>query len=205
MGGRIGQQGLGIAVAAILLLGAATPTRASFDEDLRYSYDQGRVIAERAAREAVERSEYELRHRELPAEVAPAFAATIRMSRNRAFATGVRPVPAAVARALQPYFPAAVLSQARWRPPMPQPSMTGLLVRWYFHEGAVTLDDVVLFSDDRLAQDPAFWAHELTHVEQYRRYGVDGFARRYVANWDTLEREARQRADRVRAALRRGG
>jgi hypothetical protein len=202
MGAGIWRRGVQAGAVIALLLGAATPSRAAWEDDLRYTYDQGRDLAERAARDAAQRSEYELRHRQVPTEVAPAFAATIRLSRNRAVATGVRPVPARVARALAPFFSTTVLSQARWRPPMPQPSVTGLLVRWYFHEGAVTLDDVVLFSDARLAQDPGFWAHELTHVEQYRRYGVDGFARRYVSDWEGLEREARDRADKVRAAMR---
>lgn len=188
-----------VGAAAVLLLAAAMPAQASWNVDWAYTRDQ----AESAARTAAERADYELRHRQVPTEIAPAFAATIRMSRNRAVANGVRPVPQRVVKALSPYFSPGVLAQARWRPPMPQPSMTGLLVRWYFHEGAVTLQDVVLFSDEGLAQDPSFWAHELAHVEQYRRYGVDGFARRYVKDWEGLEREARQRAQQVRTAMKR--
>lgn len=177
-----------------MLLAGSVPAQAAWEVDWR--------AAEAAARTAAQRTEQELRGRRLPTEVAPALAATIRMTRNRAYSSGVRPMPDDVARALAPYFPAGVLNQVRWRPPMPRPSMSGLLVNWYFREGAVTLQDVVLFSDERLARDPAFWAHELTHVEQYRRYGVDGFARRYVSDWEKLEAEARSRAAKVRARLR---
>lgn len=188
---------LQLAASACLLLTAAAPAQASLSVDWNSAVE----ATEQAARSAARRSEQELRSRRVPTAVAPALAATIRMSRDRAYATGVRPMPAHVIRALSPHFSPAVLNQVRWRPPMPRPSMTGLLVGWYFREGAVTLQDVVLFSDDSLAQDPGFWAHELTHVEQYRRYGVDGFARRYVNDWESLEAEARQRAKRVRTAI----
>lgn len=189
--------------AACLLLAVAAPAQASWRDEWSSQLEYSRGEAEAAARRAAQRTEQELRNRQLPPELAPAFAATIRMTRDRARAAGVRPVPAKVIQALTPHFSTSVLHQARWRPPMHRPSMSSLLVSWYFREGAVTLHDVVLFSDERLAQDPGFWAHELTHVEQYQRYGVDGFARRYVKNWESLEAEARQKASRVRAALAR--
>ncbi len=191
-----------LALAAALALLPVAPAQAGLRDEWSAAVVHGRSVAETAARRAAERSEYELRRRHIPQEAAPALAATIRLSRNRAHAAGVRRPPTHVVRALSPYFSQSVLNQARWRPPMPKPSMTGLLVGWYFREGAVTLDDVVLFSDARLAQDAAFWAHELTHVEQFQRYGVDGFARRYLSDWQSLEREATERANRVRAGLR---
>lgn len=198
------RRNLAISCAAAMMAAAlvASPADAGLREDWADALTRSRDAAEAAARRAAERSEQELRSRHLPPEVAPALAATIRLSRNRAHAAGVRRPPAHVVRALSPYFSQAVLSRVRWRPPMRRPSMSSLLVAWYFREGAVTLDDVVLFSDARLAQDAGFWAHELTHVEQYQRYGVDGFARRYVDDWPALEREATQRANRVRSDLR---
>ena len=191
--------------AAGLLLVAGSAQATPFSEvDWYGTVEQGRQAAEATARNAARQAEQELRSRRLPAEVVPALATTIRLTRDRAWSAGVRPAPANVVKALSPYFSAATLNQVRWRTPMAQPSMSGLLVHWYFREGAVTLSDVILFSDAGLAQDPGCWAHELTHVEQYRRYGVDGFARRYVNDWESLEREARQRATRIRAELRRG-
>ncbi len=191
--------------AAALLLAAGSAQATPFSEvDWYGTVEQGRQAAEQTARNAARQAEQELRSRRLPSEVVPALATTIRLTRDRAWSAGVRPAPANVVKALSPYFSPGVLSQVRWRTPMQQPSVSGLLVHWYFREGAVTLSDVVLFSDAGLAQDPGFWAHELTHVEQYRRYGVDGFARRYVNDWESLEREARQRATRIRAELRKG-
>jgi hypothetical protein len=61
----------------------------------------------------------------------------------------------------------------------------------------MTLGEVVVFKDDRLAQgDLGLWAHELTHVMQYQRWGIDGFASRYVTDSAGLEREARANAER---------
>jgi len=194
-GTTVRQGWLRLGAAALMLLAGSVPARAAWE------VDWARV--ESSARTAAQRTEEELRRRQLPSEVAPALAATIRMTRNRAYSSGVRPIPAEVARALSPYFPAAMLNQVRWRPPMARPSMSGLLVHWYFREGAVTVHDVVLFSDERLAHDPNFWAHELIHVEQYRRYGVDGFARRYVSGWEKMEAEARQKAAKIRAEMKR--
>lgn len=190
---------LGLGVAALLLALGSVPAHATGESEWYIS----RESAEQTARQAAGQAEQELRAYRLPTAVAPALATTIRLTRDRAWASGVRPAPANVIKALAPYFSPGLLTQVRWRTPMPQPSMSGLLVHWYFREGAVTLSDVVLFSDSGLAQDPGFWAHELTHVEQYRRYGVDGFARRYVNDWESLEREATQRANKVRAEMRR--
>ena len=65
---------------------------------------------------------------------------------------------------------------------------------------AITLIDVVLFRSDWDGRhDLKLWAHEMTHVEQYRRWGVDGFAGRYVADSGAVEREAYANADRFEA------
>jgi hypothetical protein len=68
---------------------------------------------------------------------------------------------------------------------------------------AVTLGDVILFRDTRLAGDPLLWAHELTHVEQYRRLGVKTFALRYLQQAGVLEQEALTKANRIKSHLAR--
>ncbi|HYE43722.1 MAG TPA: DUF4157 domain-containing protein [Caulobacteraceae bacterium] len=173
--------------------------------DLQSSLDEAQVRAERAAREATNESLRYLRDRPPPPQSAPAFAAAIRYSRNEARASGARRLPAHIRRELAPYFPREVLDQVRWNLPGRRASIGSFVVGWYFDQGAVTLDDVIVFSDKRLAEDPLFWAHELTHVEQYRRLGVDGFARRYIADWRSLEREARDKTLAIRKDMRRRG
>jgi Domain of unknown function (DUF4157) len=52
---------------------------------------------------------------------------------------------------------------------------------------AVTLIDVVVFRGPSEAADPAMWAHELTHVDQYRDWNVHSFAVQYTRNWRGVE------------------
>ena len=73
-------------------------------------------------------------------------------------------------------------------------SLGTVLAGWYYREGAVTLDEVVVFSNANTAKDVQLWAHELVHVRQYEELGVDRFARLYVGSWPVLERQARDNA-----------
>ena len=52
---------------------------------------------------------------------------------------------------------------------------------------AVTLIDVVVFRGPSEAADLSTWAHELTHVDQYRDWGVHSFAVQYARNWRSVE------------------
>lgn len=52
---------------------------------------------------------------------------------------------------------------------------------------AVTLVDVIVFHSQEDVADPALWAHELTHVDQYRDWGVRDFAIRYARNYNGVE------------------
>jgi hypothetical protein len=55
---------------------------------------------------------------------------------------------------------------------------------------AVTLIDVVVFRGPTEAGDPAIWAHELTHVDQYQAWGVHSFAVQYTRSWQGVENPA---------------
>jgi hypothetical protein len=68
---------------------------------------------------------------------------------------------------------------------------------------AVTLGDVILFRDAYLAEDPVLWAHELTHVEQYQRLGVETFTAQYLQQAWVLEQEAITKANVIKGHLAR--
>ena len=128
---------------------------------------------------------------------AQALARLIEAARRQAIAAGVRPLPTPIYRGLLGFFPDALLRNVRfasgWRDPISLPAFTFT----YGDAAAVTVGDVVLFREERAAQrDLALWAHELTHVMQYQRWGVDGFASRYVRDSDDIEREAKANAYR---------
>lgn len=160
------------------------------------------VRAESRAAAAQARRASEALLRRSPAAVAPPLAAGIRFSRSQALRDDVRRVPPEVRKALEPYFEPEVLNSTRWSLAGHDLGAGTLLARWYYEEGAVTLRDVIVFSDAQVARNVWLWAHELAHVEQYRRYGIDGFARRYATDWRALEAEANARAFAITADIR---
>lgn len=129
-----------------------------------------------------------------------ALAGSIRYSRSQARSGTVRRMPAGLVARLDPYFPADTLERVRWSVAGRRaPSLGTVLAGWYFREGAVTLDDTIVFSSERAAEGLELWSHELTHVRQYEELGVRKFARLYVLNWPVLERQAYANASRIAA------
>jgi len=59
---------------------------------------------------------------------------------------------------------------------------------------AVTLIDVIVFRGPSEAANASIWAHELTHVDQYRA-GAHSFAVQYARNWRSVEDPAYAKGD----------
>lgn len=57
---------------------------------------------------------------------------------------------------------------------------------------AMTLDNVILFRSEADLSSMHLMAHELGHVMQYRQWGVEEFARRYIRNSQAVEEEAEE-------------
>jgi len=126
------------------------------------------------------------------------LAEAIAYSRNRAL-TSSRPIPDRVRRALEPHFVPHLLDRVRYTTDW-SASTDSTLQRWIMmndHVQAVTLDDVIVFRDRNSSHDLFLWAHELTHVEQYERWGIQEFARRYLLDYREVEREAEEQAARI--------
>jgi hypothetical protein len=196
-----------------LILFAAACTREPTEQELRpptsWGWGWERAIADarsgaaRMARASADSTMHYLQERQMPAQTAPLLAATIRFSKAQAEADDLRAIPAHVAKVLKPYFGEELLGEVRWALPDRRPGLGSLLAGWYFRKGgAVTLGDIVVISDDATADNVWLWAHELTHVQQYRRLGVDGFARAYVADWRGLEEAANLQAAAITRAIR---
>ena len=132
---------------------------------------------------------------------APLLAAAIRESRQQAIDRGVSPIPPHIRSTLQPYFPTAILDKARWTT-AGGISLDGALTSWFNMEGAITLGEVIAFSDGTQAQqDVEVWAHELTHVIQYEQLGIETFAFEYSYDFTDLENQARDNASRTMASI----
>jgi Domain of unknown function (DUF4157) len=121
----------------------------------------------------------------------------ITASRQESLAAGTKPIPPQIIEGLVGFFPDALLHEVRFRTgQIADLSLPALAFR-FGDATAVTLGDVVVFNHEADAQtDLKLWAHELTHVMQYRRWGIDGFAARYVEDSNAVEREAYGNADR---------
>lgn len=131
---------------------------------------------------------------------APALATAIRFSRGQALNRGVQVIPAGVRQELSPYFPPQILDKVRWTTANGI-SIDGALKNLFNQEGAVTLDDVIVFSDANLISDIELWAHELTHVLQYAQLGVETFAFQYTFSFDGMESQARQNASKIASSI----
>lgn len=133
---------------------------------------------------------------------AGALGRLIDMARQQAIADGVRPIPVTVYRSLLGYFPADLLRKTRFAVGGTGSLTLPALAFSYGDASAITLGDVVLFKSERQAEsDLKVWAHELTHVMQYQRWGIDGFAERYVRDSGGVEQEAIDNANRFLAWL----
>jgi hypothetical protein len=135
-----------------------------------------------------------------------ALARLIEDARQQAIADGVRGIPPSVYRALLGYFPATLLQRCRFATGSSRALTLPAVAFSYGDATAITLGDVILFKSETVAQsDLKVWAHELTHVMQYQRWGVEGFAERYVRDSQGVEQEAIDNANRFMAWLPRRG
>lgn len=142
--------------------------------------------------------------------VATPLAAAIREGRQR-YVGNVKSLPADVKAGLAPYFPPEILDRAVYtvgKIELTLPNGIGKLQSFGDERFAVVVDDVIVFN----SQPPAFrdapwwWAHEVTHVEQYAKLGVDEFARVYVFSGGAdLETPADKRGDLVLQDTKQNG
>lgn len=132
-----------------------------------------------------------------------ALAVGIRLSHANDMTAG-QPIPEHFRRALAPYFPRKTLERVRWTVAGRRLSIGTLWAKLLRGDGAVTLDNLVVFTSGRAATRVGLWAHELTHVRQYEVLGLDAFARCYAAAPAALERQARWNANRIQTERKRG-
>lgn len=139
--------------------------------------------------------------------LAATLANALRSSQEQARQAGTQPIPPQIHAALLTWYPADLLQGIDYRVGVGVGADT-TLQSWSIRYGdavAVTTIDTITFANAFDAtNDVALWAHEVTHVEQFRRWGVMDFARRYVRDHLAVEREALAAAEAFRAAYDAG-
>jgi len=131
-------------------------------------------------------------------------AAAMVSARNAVVTSGGRPMPEDVKRDLRRWYPDALLNSVRWTANWGalQNTLQAAQMSFNGQTQAITVINAVVFRDGQLANDRVLWAHEMYHVQQYRQWGVFGFAKAWVDNSSVggpveapayaREREARQ-------------
>lgn len=125
--------------------------------------------------------------------ISDTFAAALQRSRD-AVRENSQPIPEAVRKGLLPFFTEETLSGVRYTiGDTSQTGLAGFAIR-NGNAAAVTLIDTIVFKDEKYVNSLALWAHEMHHIEQYRDWGIAGFAARYAFGWKDVEAEASARA-----------
>jgi hypothetical protein len=116
----------------------------------------------------------------------PTLERAIVESRNTAI-NGSMPIPPQIRQMLTGYASEDSMNRVRYK--IGDSGLVNLarLLEQGGAASAVTLIDVVVFRGPSEAADPSIWAHELTHVDQYRDWGVHSFAVQYTRNWRSVE------------------
>lgn len=135
---------------------------------------------------------------------APALAGWLAASARDAEAQGVAPMPNHVREELSGFVEDGALDRVRHRIGGGGARSVQTYAFLIPQTRAVALDGVIVFRDAENAAKPRYWMHEIAHLEQIRRWGLEGFAERYLGDTGAVEAEAWALTERYVAwALRR--
>lgn len=140
---------------------------------------------------------------------APVIAAII-AGRNAVIASNGRPIPEHIKPFLLRWHTPELIDSVRWTSnwgPLNQ-TLQAAQMRFNHNTRAIALLNAVVFRDAAAANDPALWAHEMVHIQQYRDWGVADFARTWVndsSDGGPVESPAYRRGEEANAALNDAG
>jgi hypothetical protein len=109
-------------------------------------------------------------------------------------------LPDDVKAALRGHFSESTLNRAKYSLGNVQitlPNFIGKGQKVFGNDYAVVVDDIIVFNTTppTYKDDPFWWAHEVTHVEQYESLGIEGFAYKYLSSLGSaIESEADNKA-----------
>lgn len=131
---------------------------------------------------------------------APILQELIARSRDDALRAGVQPIPPEIRQNLEGFIPDRILNRVRYRVRGGGDLTLQVNSIRYGKAAAIALDYVVVFKDRNDAlYNPTLWAHELTHIDQFQRWGIRDFSIRYLRSHNSVEREAYEAETRYMA------
>jgi len=125
---------------------------------------------------------------------APGLEQWITQSRNTAI-NGAAPIPPHIRQMLTGYASEDSMNKVRYKVEDGGFLNLARVIEQSGSAKAVTLIDVIVFRDNAGANDPALWAHELHHVDQYTSWGTRDFAISYIRDHGEVERPAYAKGD----------
>lgn len=159
------------------------------------------VLTYRQFEEAISKSVETLTRQGIVESGAPLICAAIRNSRDEARRAGTQPIPKEIRDRLSVYFRSEFLNGVEYR--VAKDDAISLQTIFFpLGASAITLDHVIVFRSPIPAESLWMWAHELGHVRQVERSGLDGFCKDYLRDFLAVEEEADRVADDVMARRR---
>lgn len=142
--------------------------------------------------------------------VAAPLAAAIRDAHNK-YSSHSKPLPRSFKKLYAPFIPNHILNRVRYSVDnlkISLPSIINSGQKMFRNDHAVVVGNIIVFSKEPDARKPSdiFWvAHEIHHVYQYTRWGIDRFALNYIRNSSRVESEADRAASTIHALVMRAG
>ncbi|MCG7962007.1 MAG: DUF4157 domain-containing protein [Candidatus Thiodiazotropha taylori] len=115
----------------------------------------------------------------------------ILLSRDDARRAGTNPIPTHIKKQLVTYFPESLLNKVEYRNGQGNELALQSNAFRFGDATAITLGNVIVFKNSYDSwNNVILWAHEIAHVDQYERWGISDFAKRYIRDYSSVEREA---------------
>ncbi|NNF35692.1 MAG: DUF4157 domain-containing protein [Saprospiraceae bacterium] len=137
-----------------------------------------------------------------PIQVIGAPLAAALRAANTSHYNNSKPIPEDVKNALRGFFPESTLESARYTIGSVEITLPNAInkVAKYGEAHAVTVGNIIVFSKDpgSFSDTPLWWAHEMAHVDQYSKLGMEKFAYKYMKDLGkSIERQAERTAEDI--------
>jgi hypothetical protein len=141
-----------------------------------------------------------------PLQITTAPIAAIFSHAHQRYAARSKPLPQDVKAGLGSFFNPEDLNSARYAIYDAEIALPSVILRGgklFGNQDAVTIGNIIIFRSEpapfqKNSRGAELWAHELTHVEQYQRFGMHDFVRKYCYSFGSaLEKPARARGARA--------